>query len=254
MAVYYATTQQRTLGRLLTAKDVRLWIRGGNRRAQTGRIVPTLEEVVRRLPFDVLPQWLNPNSLQALILRSGSYASAFTLIARALTRPFSDFSSADPNDYAPDLSRTDDIKSDVIYRCFTPSAASVITISAPQMMLTSSLVMLLVALAIYFGFIWNRNLDTNAGNNDSRKVFITYVVGLGVAWLVYTISQLYQDDDKRSERQIVEGYLEEYLADHPEAAARWGLDTQQFANAIPLADIGTGTTEQDAEGQTLRGL
>lgn len=29
MAVYYATTQQRTMGRLLTVRQVRQWIRGG---------------------------------------------------------------------------------------------------------------------------------------------------------------------------------------------------------------------------------
>ncbi len=42
MAVYYATTQPRTLGQLLNAKDVRLWIRGGNRQSENGRIVPSV--------------------------------------------------------------------------------------------------------------------------------------------------------------------------------------------------------------------
>jgi hypothetical protein len=46
MAVYYATTQQRTLGRLLKAKDVRLWIRGGNRQSEAARLVPSINDII----------------------------------------------------------------------------------------------------------------------------------------------------------------------------------------------------------------
>ena len=38
---------------------------------------------------------------------------------------------------------------------------------------------LLLALAVYQGFIWTKSLDTVAGNNDSRNVFIAYIVGTG---------------------------------------------------------------------------
>ncbi|ELR07678.1 hypothetical protein VC83_03727 [Pseudogymnoascus destructans] len=49
MAVYYATTQQRMLGRLLQAEQVGLWIRGGNRVTDTARLVPSLDEIVQML-------------------------------------------------------------------------------------------------------------------------------------------------------------------------------------------------------------
>jgi len=48
MAVYYATTQQRMLGRLLQAKQVKLWIRGGSRAVDTARLVPSLNVIVQR--------------------------------------------------------------------------------------------------------------------------------------------------------------------------------------------------------------
>jgi hypothetical protein len=85
----------------------------------------------------------------------------------------------------------DNFQLDIIESCFTPSEASVITISAPQMLLSASLLMLLIALGIYLGFLWTRSLDQSAGINDSRSVFITYVVGLAVSGFVYSISQLF---------------------------------------------------------------
>ena len=44
MAVYYATTQQRNMGRLLDAKDIRLWIRGGVE-VESSWVIPSFEEV-----------------------------------------------------------------------------------------------------------------------------------------------------------------------------------------------------------------
>ena len=116
------------------------------------------------------------------------------------------------------------------------------------------LVMLLIALAIYFGFVWTRNLDTNSGFHDSRNVFITYIVGLAVAVGVYSVSQLYQEDEKRYERQIVEGYLDEYLTKHPEARNRGGLNNPYAGNDIPPAEVARQGRQQDAEGQSNQGL
>lgn len=229
MAVYDATTQQCILGRLLKGKDVRHWIRGGNRRSATGRIVPSLDDFFMRLPggssHDQHRQVFEQVRLRASVQNS-SFLSGFFQGLGAVSRFYTrfDFTTSDPNDYTPDLSKIRDIRSEIINHCFTPSAASVVTISAPQMLLSSSLAMLLIALAIYFGFVWTRNLDTNSGFHDSRNVFITYIVGLAVAAVVYNMSQFYQDDEERYERQIVDGYLDEYLAKHTDARTRWGLD------------------------------
>jgi hypothetical protein len=69
-----------------------------------------------------------------------------------------------------------------------PSAASVLTVSAPNMLLSSSLNSFLVGLGVYLGFTWTRNLDEVTGTKGSRAVFIFYVVGLAVCYGVYAAS------------------------------------------------------------------
>lgn len=104
------------------------------------------------------------------------------------------------------------------------------------MLLSSSLVMLLVALGIYLGFLWTRNLDGNAGTNASRNVFITYITGLVVSALVYNISSLFQDGEKRSEREIIEAYVYEYVSSHPDTVSKWGVELvdAQFVDGVLL--------------------
>jgi len=69
-----------------------------------------------------------------------------------------------------------------------PSVASVITVSAPNMLLSFSLNSFLVGLGIYFGLTWTRSLDEEAGANASRAAFITYLVGLCVCYGIYALS------------------------------------------------------------------
>ena len=171
MAVYYATTQQRTLGRLLKAKDVRLWIKVGNRTPQNVRLVPSLDDIVDKyFPLFLIagggqvsepsleraqPRIRDINTLSWLlhfVLGIGINSSRADTRSRPLLQLRFDFVSSEPDDYSPDPSAIRDTKREVIYHCFTPSVASVITISAPQMLLSSSLAVLLIALAIYFGF------------------------------------------------------------------------------------------------------
>ena len=277
MAVYYATTQQRTLGRLLNAKDVRLWIRGGKRQSEDGRIVPSFQDILMKSvlkPRHTLPNGPRQDSeaegfdpgaqvpperpLNPALSLGGVLVMIRTIKAhrmgaelppsRSILQFRFDFVPSDPDDYTLP-SHVIDIRRNIIYHCFTPSAACVITISAPQMLLSSSLAMLLIALAIYFGFTWTRKLDTNAGLNDSRNIFITYIVGLTIAGLVYGVSKLFQNDEKRSELQIVEGYLDEYLAKHPEARTRWRLDSPQLEDGIELADMGREESEHNTGAQ-----
>jgi hypothetical protein len=238
MAVYYATTQQRTPGRLLKAKDVRLWIRGGNRQSEASRIVPSFEDIFTRLVHNVnasLAQYSEQARARNFRLPTSTGIEGWADLGfRWILGREYDFRPSDPGDYVPDLSKIRDFKRDIIYHYFTPSVASVITISAPQIFLSSSLAMLLIALTIYFGFLWTRNLDQNAGPNNSRSIFIIYIIGLVVPVLVYSISQLFQDDEKRSEQRIVEGYLNEYVSSHPEAVTRWGIDAQPIDGVLRL--------------------
>ena len=59
------------------------------------------------------------------------------------------------------------------------SFAAFSIVSAPFQMVEYSIFSLLIALAVYQGFVWTRPLDTDAGETDSRNVFITYITGTG---------------------------------------------------------------------------
>lgn len=135
MAVFYASAQQRRIGRLFEPRDIRIWIRGP----------PELKGDPQ--PFDHLQPFPTTEKLEALMQRS-----------------------------------------------FTPSVAAVITMSAPQALLSASVFTLLIALGIYLGFTWTRNLDVDAGVHDSRNVFIVYIVGLAVCVGVYWIASVIQEE------------------------------------------------------------
>jgi hypothetical protein len=249
MATYYATTQQRTLGRLLQAKEIRIWIRGGNRQSEAARLVPSFDDIIRKF-YPILS--LDPTTAEGVNLRLRTFAiqgtSAVSFASRVILRLHSDFRFSEPDEYVPELSNMGNFEKDIIRCCFTPSAASVITISAPQMLLSGSLLMLLLGLGIYLGFLWTRSLDETAGINDSRNVFITYVVGLAVSGFVYSISQLFQDAEKRSERQIVEGYLREYVQNHSDVVRRWGFDANVDDGVLSFTPILSGNSTAQAHG------
>lgn len=71
-----------------------------------------------------------------------------------------------------------------------PSPAAVLTISAPNMLLSASLNSFLLGLGIYLAYVWTRNLDTAAGAIGSRAVFLTYIVSLTVCYGIYELSGL----------------------------------------------------------------
>jgi hypothetical protein len=169
MAVYYATTQQRIVGRLLRPAQIRGWIRGS--------LSQTKEDSGRK----------------------------YTALC-------------DPEDYRPTLlNHFNDVKS----RCFTPSVASVITLSAPQLLLTCSLISLLLAIGVYSGYIWTRNLDTATGSSGGRNIMIVYLISVVACIFVYSISRLIQDNDPRTEEKIIHDYLQEYMKKHSDIVETW---------------------------------
>jgi hypothetical protein len=89
---------------------------------------------------------------------------------------------------------------------FLPSAASVLTVSAPNMLLSASLNAFLVGLGVYFGYVWTRNLDESAGSSASRAVFIVYVIGLALCYGIYALSDLVAADQSQiSEWNFIRG-------------------------------------------------
>ncbi|KAF7927399.1 uncharacterized protein EAE97_010074 [Botrytis byssoidea] len=130
----------------------------------------------------------------------------------------------EPDDYLPEDLDVRDLKEDFQRQCFIPSPLSVITLSAPQMLLSGSLSLLLISLGIYLGKFWIRGLDTTEPATDSRNVFILYFVGLYFSGGMYVVLGWFRGQDKRSESDIIDGYMNEYLASHPDVLARWNVD------------------------------
>lgn len=200
MAVYYASTQQRAMGRLLRSKQIRAWIRGGvgAKRSSLDRDTRRLvKQLAKQLKMDLRPcdlDYLDPN--QYLFLQVPNYLRQ---------------------------------------KSFTPSVVSVITISAPQMLLSGSLITLLLGLGIYFGFVWTDKLDTQAGVHDSRNIFIMFVLSLGVCILVYSLSSPIHDTEERSEAEIVESHMKDYICPRKnELEARWNLFMLNLDNNDPV--------------------
>ena len=158
MTVYYALAQQRAMGRLLHARQIRAWIRG------------TAESSEPELIVDALA-------------------------GRKSTRQ---------------LSR---VKRRILLQAFLPGQASVITVSAPEQLLSASLFSLLSGLGVYLAFIWQRGLDTNAGTDDSKNVFIVFTVSLAVCLAIYSLSTIVQSDKyTKSPTIIVEENLAHFTA------------------------------------------
>lgn len=179
VSVFYSATQQRILGRLIKARDVRDWIRG---RKQAATYIFSVQVGFK----------LNP---------------------------------CEPDDYVPRLSDIRDLKKDFQRQCFLPSPLSVITLSAPQILLSGSLYLLLIALGIYLGKFWIRKLDPTESSADARNVFIMYFMGLYFSGGMYVVLGWFHGKDGRSDSEIIDGYLNQYLANHPGALSRWNVDT-----------------------------
>ena len=68
------------------------------------------------------------------------------------------------------------------------SLAAIFILSAPSTMMKASIFAFLIGLAIYQGFTWTRALDSSAGHDDSRDVFITFVVGTGACLFFFLLT------------------------------------------------------------------
>lgn len=89
--------------------------------------------------------------------------------------------------------------------------ALVITISAPQMLLSTGLISLVLGIGIYLGFVWTQDLDIEYGRNGSRYVWIVYLIGTLVCVIVYSTSWLISSHDKFWEDDILKDYCDQRM-------------------------------------------
>jgi hypothetical protein len=91
----------------------------------------------------------------------------------------------DPEDDYEDVLRlrlkNSDGPSTVIMNSIAPAPSSAIAISAPSLLLLSSLLLLLSGMGVFLAFIWTWEVDEDAGTPSSRDVFTIYIITLGVS-------------------------------------------------------------------------
>lgn len=196
VSVYYSVTQQRILGRLIKAKDVRHWIRG--RKHALNRIL-SMEVGIKLDPCE-------------------------------------------PDDYSPDDLDIRKFRRDFQRQCFIPSPLSVITLSAPRKLLSGSLILFVIGLGIYLGQYWVHELDPERPATDSRNVFILYFIGLYLSGIMYALLGNFHDNDKHSMSEIIDGYMNAYLASHPDVLSRWNVDRHWCFQNGTLKEISSTRT------------
>ncbi|KAK6344693.1 hypothetical protein TWF718_006652 [Orbilia javanica] len=153
MAVYFAATQSRKIGRLFKGKDIRSWLRKGRR--DPG------EEFLEKLR--------STKSTIAEITSTAEYTRLARFSPSTDSRPIKIWALAEARDVMPAL-------------------ASIVSLSAPSMLLSTSLFAFLSGIGVYLGILYTKRLGLGSGVDDDRNVFIIYILGLGVCGTVYYIA------------------------------------------------------------------
>ncbi|EGX48528.1 hypothetical protein AOL_s00080g157 [Orbilia oligospora ATCC 24927] len=166
MAVYFAATQSRKVGILFKGKDIRSWMRKGR-----------------------------PDYTEELILaiRSAESLEDHENIRRGEYKRFKDRRAARKGLRAQKGFGWDEIDH-LISVNITPALTSLLSLSAPSMLLSNSVFTFLTGIGIYLGFLYTRQLGLGSAFDDDRNVFIVYVVGLGVCGMVYYIASSVRAD------------------------------------------------------------
>lgn len=80
-----------------------------------------------------------------------------------------------------------------VLRTLVPAVSSVLTVSAPRLLLSASLKSLLTGLGVYLGFVWTKKLDVFGTVEGNRDVFVVYIAALMLCYGVYTLAGLDQE-------------------------------------------------------------
>jgi hypothetical protein len=71
-----------------------------------------------------------------------------------------------------------------------PDFWAVLLISGPRILLHHSLRAYVTGLGVYLGFVWRDNLDTDTSPDDTRNIFIFFIISLVVCYAIYWISDV----------------------------------------------------------------
>ena len=111
-----------------------------------------------------------------------------------------------------------------------------------------------LGLAIYQGFVWTKNLDTDAGKINSRNIFIAYIVSTGFCQLFFsfagvikTIEDLLLQDRFRTRLLGSVKNTRDHVVRHRDGEAPPQSEEDASANnaAAPLESIQTASQSQN---------
>jgi hypothetical protein len=147
--------------------------------------------------------------------------------------------ACEPSAYVPRKNCTEEeLRLDVLRCCFRPDVASVLTVSAPHLLLSSSILSLFVTMGVYLGFVYTRELDEKAGPNDSRNVFIFFIVTLFLSQLVLAVSAFAEDEERILEFGMLQSNLNQWLGRNDDVVRGWGYSVEEHEDGtvsmVPL--------------------
>ena len=138
-------------------------------------------------------------------------------------------------------------------------------LAAPYIMMSSAIIAFIFGLAIYQGFVWTRDLDTDAGKINSRNVFIAYIVssGFGAAFFSFAGIIKYAEDLLLRQRSLKAKLDNSALYEHHEHLQRDGepsfkLETYPSTSlaktaAAPPQSIHIASQPQDTPDESSSG-
>lgn len=88
------------------------------------------------------------------------------------------------------------------------SLFSALVMSAPSSMINVALGSFLLGLGVYLGFLWTQHLDTQGGRNDSRDVFIIFIVSTVIIIALYAAPAAYKGLEMSAIENVNRGRVE----------------------------------------------
>lgn len=134
------------------------------------------------------------------------------------------------------------------------SISAIFILSAPYTMMSYAIFAFNLGLAIYQGFVWTKNLDTDAGKINSRNIFIAYIVSTGFCQLFFsfagvikTIEDLLLQDRFRTRLLGSVKNTRDHVVRHRDGEAPPQSEEDASANnaAAPLESIQTASQSQN---------
>ena len=124
------------------------------------------------------------------------------------------------------------------------SISAIFILSAPYTMMSYAIIAFITGLAIYQGFVWTRNLDTDASKTNSRNVFIAYIVssGFGVVFFSFAGVIKYGENLLLRQRSLKPKLSDSARYEHPRRDCEPCFKLETYPPA-PLANTAAAPTQ-----------